>query len=240
MNEFAQRSLLEPLGPTFECDARFDAHLPNRARERADQYWTPVAVARRAARLFRERGVTTVLDVGCGPGKFCIVAGRTEPGLLLDGVEQRSLLVRSATRLAARLGVTNVRFSLADAVEIAWDAYQGFYFFNPFAENVLSKRAQFDGAVELSRQRFAADLIHIEQLLATTRVGTVVVTYHGLGGPIPSCFDPVHAEQAGTDVLRVWVKRQRQTEGWSWLDSSQDLTRATRAEIYGALATFVG
>ncbi|HEY0465790.1 MAG TPA: hypothetical protein VGC79_16365, partial [Polyangiaceae bacterium] len=53
-------------------DSLFDAQFPRYVRERSAQYWTPVAVAARAAAIFREQGATRILDVGCGPGKFCV------------------------------------------------------------------------------------------------------------------------------------------------------------------------
>ena len=56
-------------------DAQLDALLPRVMRRVSSVYWTPVRVARRAAQIFDDLGVSRVLDVGSGPGKFCIVAG---------------------------------------------------------------------------------------------------------------------------------------------------------------------
>lgn len=219
----------------FASDQRFDAHLPERARLRADQYWTPVSVAVRAAELFRRHRATTILDVGCGPGKFCLAAGSAAPDLQFEGVEQRVGLVQAARRLARQLDVKNVHFSLANALEISWDRFDGFYFFNPFVENLFSRTTRFDGTVELSMLRFAWDLIQVEHLLAGARVGTAIVTYHGLGGPIPSCYELVHSEAAGSDQLRVWLKRRRRSEAWCWVDSEREISKAVRQDVYDAL-----
>jgi SAM-dependent methyltransferase len=234
MNELAELKLAAP-NCVLASDQRFDAHLPHRARLRADQYWTPVSVAARAAELFRSHRARTILDVGCGPGKFCLAAGSAAPELHFEGVEQRVGLVNAARRLARQLNVKNVHFSLANALEISWDRFDGFYFFNPFVENVFSRPTQFDATVELSMLRFAWDLIQVEHLLAGARVGAVIVTYHGLGGPIPSCFELVHTEAAGTDQLRVWLKRRRRTEAWCWVDSEREVTKAVRQDVYDAL-----
>ena len=154
MDDVARLNLPEPRG-ALETDQLFDSCLPPKARARADQYWTPLAVAGRAAALFRRHGGSSVLDVGCGPGKFCIAAGCAEPGLQLTGVEQRVNLVHTARRLARRFQLKNVRFSLADALEVSWNQFDGFYFFNPFVENLFSRAARFDDTVGLSMLRFA-------------------------------------------------------------------------------------
>jgi hypothetical protein len=51
----------------FAEDSSFDATFPRYVRERSARYWTPVAVAARAAAIFREQGATRILDVGCDP-----------------------------------------------------------------------------------------------------------------------------------------------------------------------------
>ena len=69
-------------------DSRFDLVYPREIRELSDRHWTPVEVARKAAVfLVREPG-TRVLDIGCGPGKFCIVGALATDGRF-TGVEQR-------------------------------------------------------------------------------------------------------------------------------------------------------
>ncbi len=219
----------------LQSDREFDSCLPNRARSRADRYWTPLAVASRAAQLFRQHGASSVLDVGCGPGKFCIAAACAEPELHWQGVEQRATLVQTARRLTRRLGVRNAHFSAADALDISWDPFDGFYFFNPFAENVYGDKCRYDGTVVLSARRFASDLIQIEKRLAATRAGTVLVTYHGLGGPIPSSFDPIHTEPAGTDRLRTWLKRPGPAENWSWIDHHDEAQRVPQRDVHEAL-----
>jgi hypothetical protein len=39
-------------------------------------------------------------------------------------------------------------------------------------------------------------------------VGTTVVTYHGLGGRMPGCYELWANERAGSDWLRLWRKTQ--------------------------------
>ena len=45
-------------------------------------HWTPVHVARRAAQFLVTGPETRVLDVGSGPGKFCLVGALATQGIL--------------------------------------------------------------------------------------------------------------------------------------------------------------
>ena len=57
-------------------DEKFERVYPARIRKLSAIYWTPVAVAAEAARLLVTRPGLRVLDVGCGPAKFCLVQRR--------------------------------------------------------------------------------------------------------------------------------------------------------------------
>src|SRR5713226_861432 len=58
-------------------DERFDLIYPPEIRDLSCRHWTPVAVARKAAEFLVNERETRVLDLGCGPGKFCIVGALT-------------------------------------------------------------------------------------------------------------------------------------------------------------------
>ena len=53
------------------ADRAFDHFLPERLRVVSPFYWSPLAVAQRAAEWFTDAGVHTVVDIGSGAGKFC-------------------------------------------------------------------------------------------------------------------------------------------------------------------------
>jgi SAM-dependent methyltransferase len=224
----------------FERDALFDEQFPRYVRERSSQYWTPVAVAARAAGIFRARGAMRVLDVGCGPGKFCLVAGCLERELDIHGVEQRSRLVRLGSNLARRLNARNVRLSTGDVTAMPWDDYDGFYFFNPFSENVMRPSEQFDDKVPLSTLRFGTDLLLVESLLDQARPGTVLVTYFGLGGPIPDSYELVADECFGADRLRTWVQGPGGRASSAWLETVDRVISVSRSDMHCALASLIG
>jgi hypothetical protein len=122
---------------------------------------------------------------------------------------------------------------------ISWDAYQGLYFFNPFAENIFHEKDRLDDDVHLSVLRFASELLRVERLLERARVGTVVVTYHGLGGPIPSSYELVTDERAGSDRVRTWIQRPRLDSRWVWLEGENSVLRVPRSDVHCALASLI-
>lgn len=194
--------------PIFIDDPAFDSIYPSRIRLISRRHWTPVAIARRAAELLRRSGARRVLDVGAGVGKFVLAAAVSAPMIEFVGVEQRADLVRFARRARARLGVSNASFRLADVTTVSWASFDGFYFFNPLAENLLAVEDRIDDNVELTATRFAHDALCVEDSLRTARIGSCVVTYHGASSRIPACYKLEACERAGSGQLRLWKKRR--------------------------------
>jgi len=186
-------------------DREFDAIFPESIREVSSQYWTPLEVAQRAAEMLAPNAATHVLDVGSGAGKFCLVGALTTPGQF-TGVEQRGHLQRLARAIAAQHGVRHANYVHAEMREIDWGRFGAFYFFNPFGENHFCEESRLDNSVELSPQRFERDAQFALNALSRARVGTHVVTYHGMGAEMPRGYDLYACEKAGTDVLEHWVK----------------------------------
>lgn len=206
-------------------DAAFDCLLPPAVRMKSALHWTPVSVARVAAMRLAEHGARRILDAGSGPGKFCTVGASTCSLATFVGIEQRVGLVAVARHLAERLGVTNARFVLGDAMAYSWAQFDGFYFFNPFAENALGAEDVFDAGTPAPKLRFATEALRVARRLREARRGSVLVTYHGLGGPIPSSYELMSEENPGSGRLRTWVKQRDREEGWVHLEH-HEVTRA--------------
>jgi SAM-dependent methyltransferase len=195
-------------------DATFDAVYPPEVRAVSRRFWTPVAVGRRAAQLFRGAGIRRVLDVGSGVGKFALVAAAEARELVLVGVEQRRALVEVARAAQSQLGIADVRFQVGDVTEIPWEAFEGLYFFNPLEENLFTDGGQLDDSVELSEKRFFRDMLRFEAALRSAPLGMTVVTYHGTSARMPDCYELTDKERAGSDWLRLWVKTREGSGGF--------------------------
>jgi SAM-dependent methyltransferase len=186
------------------ADEAFDGRLPEPLQDKAPRYFTPVAVAREAARLLAPRPGMSVLDVGSGVGKFCIAAANEVPTATFTGVEWRPQLVHLAMLLARQTATTNARFILADALEVDWSTFDSFYFFNPFAEQLFEPDEMLDATIELDPTSFSRYVTEVWQRLARAPIGTRVATYHGFGGSRPPGYEQVVL--SGSPQLQLWIK----------------------------------
>ncbi len=185
-------------------DRVFDDIFPYELRRASSVHWTPVEVAMRAAQLLSRGKRSTILDVGAGIGKFCIIAAASVQARV-RGVEHRAHFVSVARDAAKKLGVQ------VDFVHGTLDgedpgAVDGIYMFNPFAENLCSREDWLDDTVELNEARFSRDVARAERFLRDARTGTRVVTYCGFGGKMPDEYALVLREsRAGR--FELWEKR---------------------------------
>jgi SAM-dependent methyltransferase len=183
-------------------DRRFDLAYPKSVRAVSGTHWTPLKVAVRAAEFLVRGPETRVLDIGCGPGKFCI-AGALAIGGHFTGVDRRGRLCEVGRALATRAGVSNVEFRHANVTELSFEGFDAFYLFNPFAEN-LGMAPPIDETVSLSAAHYAEFTSHVARQLALAPLGTRVVTYFGACEDIPMGFSCVGS--ALTSELRFWEK----------------------------------
>ena len=182
-------------------DADWDLVYPWKYGELSTNHWTPISVGRRAAALLSRGPSTRVLDVGSGVGKFCAVAALTTPGIFC-GVERCGEMVDIARAAAQRAQLTSTRFIHAQVEDVDWLNFDGFYFYNAFAElRWAAVDVDPEGEPEYDRLiRFT------QETLDGARSGTRVVTYHGFGGQMPRSFRLVFKESMGSDFLELWVK----------------------------------
>jgi predicted RNA methylase len=199
-------------------DEVFDRLFPSDVRSKSAKHWTPVSVARLASARLVQHGAQRVLDAGSGPGKFCTVGAGAHSLVTFVGIEQRVGLVSVAKQVARRLGLTNTRFVLGDALARSWAKFDGFYFFNPFTENSWGAPDVFDAWSGRPERRFRTEALRVAERLREARRGSVVVTYHGLGGAIPSSYELITEENFGSGHLRTWIRTKEREEEWVHLE----------------------
>lgn len=185
-------------------DETFDLIYPRRIRELSSTFWTPVAVAAVAAKLLVTAPDVRVLDIGSGSGKFCLAAASLTAGRF-TGIEQRGDLVATARQAANDLGLTEVEFIRGNVMEIDFAAYDAFYLFNPFEENMFDGH-KIDRAVPLSSALFKTYTRHVSAQLGAKPIGTRVVTYMGYADDIPACYEC--EEALFGDDLKLWIKQR--------------------------------
>jgi len=194
-------------------DSRFDELFPPEWRPRSPRFWTPVAVALRAASWFKETGCHRVLDIGSGVGKMCLV-GALATDVDFVGVEHREPLVEVACNAARRLGLEErVSFIHGSIEAVDASAFRAFYLYNPFGENLYSEIERLDSTVELSAERYARDTRNVERIFTSAPLGARIITYHGFDGRVPNSYAPERVARIGSDALRLWVKRRSTCTG---------------------------
>jgi hypothetical protein len=161
-----------------------------------------------------------VLDIGSGPGKFCIVAAATCPELDLLGIERNVELVTTARTLASALSLRNARFILGDVLRVGWRAFDALYSFNPFV----------DGWSDV-----AEAALQLTARLEESRSGTVLATYYCCGAPIPESFELVANEMIEGARLRIWVKSRSLRAERFHVETSQRVEMLSREEIAAIL-----
>jgi SAM-dependent methyltransferase len=185
-------------------DEKFDQIYSDRIRKLSPLQWTPVRVAAETARLLVTVPGTRVLDIGCGPGKFCLVAAALTEGHF-TGIEQRADLATAARRAATTLQAANVEIIHGNVTEIAFPDYDAFYLYNPFEEN-MARGHKIDSAVPLSPVLFKRYNSYVASNLGSMPIGTRVVTYAGYADEIPACYQ---CESAFfRNELKLWIKHR--------------------------------
>jgi hypothetical protein len=200
-------------------NAEFDRILPACWRRFSIVHWTPLHVARRAAQLLVTGPGTRVLDVGSGPGKFCLVGALTTPGHF-TGAEQRPYLAEFSRSFARRYSIPRVRFLCGNAPDLDWRGYSAFYFYNPFYENLDPDR-KLDERFELSPSLYDRYIKMTQNRLAQAPSGTRVVTFHGMGGDMPDGYERVLQEFQDIGFLELWIKNPSPEQ----LNSLQKISR---------------
>ena len=188
-------------------EARFDRFLPPELRRVSSEHWTPLAVAARVAHWIECRGIRKVIDLGSGVGKLCVATALGTSRCQFVGIEQRPSLVRIARALATDFGVAErVQFIEGDLSRMDIPAADGYYVYNPFAENVCDPQSRVDQEVELSLERFDRDMATVQTLLMRAPVGTYLIKYNKYGALVPTCYDAVLVDRSMPELLCLWEK----------------------------------
>lgn len=190
-------------------DAEFDRAFPERVRASSEIHWTSVEVCRHAARWLVTGPDTRVLDIGCGPGKFCAIGAATTRGHF-TGVEQRKHLCRTARTMLRRYGISRVQILHANVMDVPFSGFDAFYLFNPFEEN-LTPGIRIDDEVPVELDYYHRYINYTRRQLSQLPLGTRVVTFWGDCDEIPPGYDC--EEKAYGGQLRLWIKRRADAPG---------------------------
>ena len=186
----------------FANDAAFDWMYPEHFQLLSLKHWTPLAVARKAAKFLAEPGAR-VLDIGSGIGKFCLAAGYEFPKTYFYGAEQRHELVYHAESAKSYTQMPNVHFIYTNITQINFTEFDHFYFYNSFYENI-DPDDPIDNTIEISESLYDYYTQYLFRALDKKPSGTRLVTYHISGDEVPSGYRL--ADVACGTLLKMWVR----------------------------------
>lgn len=144
-----------------------------------------------------------VLDIGSGVGKFVLAGAYYRPEAFFFGVEQRKNLVLHAEAARNILGLKNAHFFHRNFTGLHFKAFDHFYFYNSFYENLLDT-GRIDDSIASSPYLYNAYTRAMYKKLEETPIGTRVATFHCLEGKIPPGYQLLE-ERVGT-LLKFWMK----------------------------------
>lgn len=197
-------------------DEEFDRVYPTHIREVSAYHWSSVAACHQAAQWLVTSPSTRVLDLGCGPGKFCAIGAMSTSGHF-TGVEHRGHLCRTAREILGHYGIKRAQILHANVTDVAFNLYDAFYLFNPFEENLVPL-LRINDEVPVYVELYDHYTNHVRREFSRMRMGTRVVTYWGACVEIPSCYDCVETALEGE--LKLWVKLRE-----------DDLTESAHEEV---------
>jgi SAM-dependent methyltransferase len=187
----------------FRSDEIFNSLYPASIQQLAIRHWTPLRITRAVIDFLTPQHNERVLDIGSGIGKFCLAAAHYKPSAFFGGIEQRASLVKLAEEARGRLSLSNVSFLHGDFINIDFNEYHHFYFYNSFYEN-LSEENRIDDSIEFTDDLYNYYTRCLHKKLADMPRGTRVVTYHSLEDEIPFTYHTV--ESKFNNRLRFWEK----------------------------------
>jgi SAM-dependent methyltransferase len=203
---FDTNSMIEGIrsGFSFVDDRLLDKYLyPEKLAHLSRLHWTPLEVALRAAKWLSPTGNENILDIGSGVGKFCLLGALTT-NACYTGVELRKDLHSIADNIIRSFSIPRVRLIQGDIANIDFAAYNAFYFFNSFEENIHPAYG-IDDRIPLTEERYKFYTSKVKLALSKMPPQTRLVTYCVLKDIPPPGYIKEKTDFDGKLVL--WVKQ---------------------------------
>lgn len=182
-------------------DDSFDQLYKEKYRSLSATFWIPLNIALEASEWLSKND--QVLDIGSGVGKFCTIGALTNK-VQFTGVEIRKNLHQEAIMVKGKLQLENLVFINEDIINIDFNQYSSFFYYNPFCE-FLSVSEKIDASIQSSEVQFLKHEDIVIQKLSKLPKDTRIATYNSPCLPLPSSFELV--ELKCNNLLSFWIKK---------------------------------
>ncbi|MCB0689262.1 MAG: class I SAM-dependent methyltransferase [Saprospiraceae bacterium] len=183
-------------------DQEFDLVYPGHIRKISELHFTSVKVAKAASEYLSEKS-KSVLDIGAGAGKFCMIGSVWGQGRYV-GVEQRSSLCDIANSVIERYQLEQVDMVNTNITDVPFRDFKAFYFFNSFHENICTSDA-IDHTIPFGITLYQEYSVYVKEQLDVMPTGTRLVTYHSYLRELPNSYVLKHS--AFGNHLKFWERR---------------------------------
>ncbi len=187
----------------FDSDEEFNNLYPSDIQVLARRHWTPLEVAKKAARFLAGEGSENILDIGSGVGKFCLAAAHQTPRAFYFGVEQRKSLIIHAEHAKNILQPHNVSFIYGNFTQLDFKRFDHFYFYNSFFEN-LDGTDKIDNSIAYSSELYEYYKCYLFRQLEQKQRGTRLCTLCVWDHEIPPAYHVVRSDM--DEQLKFWLK----------------------------------
>lgn len=189
-------------------DTEFDKIYPPKMKAMSDIQWSSLKVAKKIADMVGPNTKARFMDIGSGVGKLCTLL-HFLTDLEIFGIEQRKALFKISQVVAKTNNLNRLHFIHGNMLDLNWEDYDIFYFYNPFQEHLYSDTdlALIDKNIDLDRKYYVQYLDEVFRQMTWLAPGKKVITFHGYGGRMPPSMRIVHSHPVHNGELCMWEKK---------------------------------
>lgn len=182
-------------------DHQFDLIYPIDLRKLSPLHFTPVEIAKTAAKLLNSNLKSQILDIGAGAGKFCTIGSVLAEGFY-TGVEENERMVQVANKIIKKSNLTKVEMILSNVLDLPFSEFTSFYFFNSFSKFLDRANYLYLDQNQMLYKKYTS---YVKQSLDGMPVGTRVVTYFSEGKEIPDSY--AISLSLHDHKLKLWIRK---------------------------------
>ena len=187
-------------------DEEFDRILyPENIIKMSRRHFTEIEVAIKASQLLVTKPKQTILDIGCGVGKFCFVASSYTQANYV-GIDYRKHFIDICHKITLKHHFKNVDFIHEDILNVDFTKYDSFYFYNSFLEHT-DATAILDDTINVQQEKYKIYFDFLREQFEKLPIGTRIVTYHAEIGQIPDSYKIISSHFWG--LLKCWEKTEQ-------------------------------
>ncbi len=165
-------------------------------------HWSNFSVIEESISFLKKNNVKTILDIGSGIGKFCIL-GTMLSNIQFSGVEIRKNLHDEAQRIKQQNNLSGIHFINDDIKNIDFSPFDAFYYYNPFCEHIATKDI-IDNQIDLTEEKYYQYENFILQEMEKMIVGTIVILHNAKAFILSKNYRLIDVLENGE--LTFWVK----------------------------------